>query len=107
MGKNKGKSVSSGGAAAKSVAAATSLASKINASDNDGLSVVYSGGDVAEHQNVFSNILLVAILGLICLLSFAIRLFAVVRWESVSVVSPLIFPCLLDVKIRAVSAGHP
>ncbi len=37
-----------------------------------------------EEANFYAPVVKYALLGLICLLSFAIRLFAVVRWESVS-----------------------
>lgn len=38
-----------------------------------------------ENTNSLSYIMEAALLGLICIIAFSIRLFAVVRWESVSV----------------------
>lgn len=54
-------------------------------------------GDVEDDSNVLAPIAKYAILGMICLMSFAIRLFAVVRYESVCSKWELVDRCIDDV----------
>ena len=66
---------------------------KVEQDENAGLMtpVSYAHADLSckdECDDAFSPVLRYSILGLICLVSFLIRLFAVVRYESVEVVFP-------------------
>lgn len=71
----------------------TTKAKKVEQDEDTGLMtpVSYAQVDLSckdECDDAFSPVLRYSILGLICLVSFLIRLFAVVRYESVEMVFP-------------------
>lgn len=72
------------GAAPAAASSSSSSSSSISPLPSFNISQVsFSRPEPEEQQSSASNVMKYSILGLICLISFAIRLFAVVRWESV------------------------